>query len=185
MSFKLYPLKNYYIITDIKEHVSIKKKLLKYFDDLPDKKHEHISKTDWDKKEVVKLQPGDNYKRYMIQKIRPYYDKIAKRLGFKLWGWKIRGMWFQIYNNNDYHNWHNHMYCNWSNIYYVKLPNKSMVTQLYDSMDKKPMSSIKVKEGQMLTFPANIMHRSPKNDSNDSKIIVSFNSDILIEKGKP
>lgn len=180
-SIKLYPLKNFYIVTDIKKHKIIKKKLLEYFSLMPDNKHGKISKTDW-----KLLDSQKNYKDYFLKKIRPYYDKIAKKIGFKKWGWKIHSIWFQIYNNktNDTHGWHIHQGCNWSNVYFVHLPNNSLKTQLFDKINNKPIKNIKVKEGQLLTFPANMMHRSPVNNTNDKKIIISFNSDMLIETDK-
>jgi hypothetical protein len=177
-SIKLYSLKNFYMVTDIKEHKIIKKKLLEYFNLMPDTKQGRVSKTDW-----KLLDNQKKYKDYFMKKIRPYYNKISKKVGFKKWGWTIYNMWFQIYNNktNDTHGWHNHQKCNWSNVYFIHLPNNSLKTQLFDKINNKPIKNIKVKEGQLLTFPANIMHRSPVNNTNDKKIIISFNSDMLIE----
>ena len=39
---------------------------------------------------------------------------------------------------------------------------------------------IKLREGQLLTFPAHIMHRSPVNKSKERKTVISFNTNILI-----
>ena len=38
---------------------------------------------------------------------------------------------------------------------------------------------IEVAEGQLLTFPANIIHRSPINTTDKVKTIISFNSNFL------
>ena len=164
------------MITDIKGHKAFNKKLLNYFSEMPCSNTGKISKTDW--KLDIKEK---NYVNYFLKKIKPYYNKISKIVGFDKWGWKIHNIWFQIYNKNDEHKWHNHQYANWSNVYYVKLPNKNMSTELYNRIKNKPIK-INVKEGQLLTFPANVMHRSPVNKTDKQKIIVSFNSDILIEK---
>ena len=42
----------------------------------------------------------------------------------------------------------------------------------------KIIDNIEVKEGQMLTFPANVIHRSPTNIQDDAKVIIAFNSNF-------
>ena len=46
-------------------------------------------------------------------------------------------------------------------------------------MNDRVIKNIKVKEGQVLTFPANIIHRSPVNNHDNQKVIISFNSNFM------
>ena len=92
--------------------------------------------------------------------------------------WDIYNTWYQVYNRpGDKHGWHTHMYANYTNVYYLSLPNRSIKTQLYDVMSNRIIKDVKVREGQVLTFPASIIHRSPENDNNQ-KVVISFNSNF-------
>ena len=35
-----------------------------------------------------------------------------------------------------------------------------------------------INEGDLITFPANMIHRSPQNNTNERKSIISFNCDF-------
>ena len=48
---------------------------------------------------------------------------------------------------------------------------------MYDITENK-IVDIELKEGQLFTFPANILHRSPINISNNVKTIISFNTNF-------
>ena len=60
-------------------------------------------------------------------------------------------------------------------MFYIDLPYNEVATQLYDPINKTIIKP-KVKEGDLLTFPANILHRSPKNITDKIKTIISFNT---------
>ena len=62
------------MVTDIKEHKIIKKKLLEYFNLMPDIKQGRVSKTDW-----KLLDNQKNYKDYFMKKIRPIIIKYQKK----------------------------------------------------------------------------------------------------------
>jgi len=160
---------------EIKEHYSIKKSLLNYFENRPDENvsnEDVISKTDWQTSQIM----NKDYIEYFVPQITPYIKNVGKQLHAV--DCKIIGMWYQQYLKNDKHNWHTHGGVNWANIYYVELPETNMNTEFYDIVNKKILKSIDIKEGDFITFPANMIHRSPQNISNKRKSIVSFNCDF-------
>jgi len=174
---KIKRLDYFYIITNIKEHKNIKKTFIDYIKKMPNIGSNTISKTDWS----LSLK-DKNYIEYFKKSFKPYLNKMANKLTLnrKKSTWNVGDIWYQIYNNDtkDYHSWHNHPNCNFANIYFLHLPNKNICTQFYDIVSKKSIKNINIKEGQLITFPASLLHRSPPNVSNDKKIIISFNSNI-------
>ena len=177
-STSFHSLNSFYMITTLEKFSFFNRKLLEHIDKMPNLSFYNVTKTDWSlsKEESDKK----TYIKPFFKKITPYYNKIARQLGKKKWGWRASNIWFQQYNEKSDHVWHNHWYDNWTNVYYVELPDRSLTTQLYDIMRKK-IIDIKLREGQLLTFPAHIMHRSPVNKSKERKTVISFNTNINIE----
>ena len=91
--------------------------------------------------------------------------------------WKIHNGWFQQYKKNSEHTWHNHNQTNFSNVYYLEMPEKYMQTEFYNILNKK-IITFNLEEGDLLTFPAHMMHRSKKIKNSKRKTIISFNSDF-------
>jgi len=173
---KFYDLKSFYIVTDIKEHQENKQRFLDLIDIMPLSNMitdvENISKTDWNL-------PKEQERKYLEEfynMITPYMNVMTEKLKCK--NWKIQSGWFQQYGKNDVHNWHVHEGVNYANVYFLNLPDESVKTQLFDVKEGKIMNEIDVREGQLLTFPAHILHRSPPNMSNNKKTIISFNTDF-------
>ena len=173
---KFFEMKSYYMVTDIKEHSEIKKKLLNLINIMPNENLnstlDNIFKTDWNLPKEYKRE----YLDYFYEIIKPYMNEMAKKL--KCTSWDIVNGWFQIYNENDNHSWHVHTHTNYTNVYYLNLPDNSVKTQIYDVVTNKILDNFEVSEGQILTLPAHILHKSPKNNSKDKKIIISFNSNF-------
>ena len=95
--------------------------------------------------------------------------------------------WFNQYyaNSGSDHPWHHHAegkltpyvknHCkDFTNIYYVELDDKSLTTVLRVP-DTEEEIIPDVKEGQILTFSADILHKSPRNFTNSRKTVISFN----------
>ncbi len=169
---RLYDLKSFYIITDIKEHKENKDRLLSLIDNMEESSLDNITKTDW----TLPRETKREYKDLFYKMIQPYMKMMMSKLKFK--ECKIDNIWYQSYGKNSTHGWHVHAGVNYTNVYYLNLPDESIKTQLYDMKDNKILNEIEVKEGQLFTFPANILHRSPLNNSNDVKTIISFNSNF-------
>ena len=174
---KFHKLDSFYIVTDIKEHKKLKDTLLKYIEKMPQSNINEddvvVSKTDWNL-------PSDYKRDYMdlfFNIITPYMHEMSSKLKFT--GWEIVNGWYQVYDKGGKHDWHVHLKTSYTNVYYLSLPNKSISTQLYDPMNDRVIKNIKVKEGQVLTFPANIIHRSPVNNHDNQKVIISFNSNFV------
>tara|TARA_R100000008_G_scaffold558_1_gene504 strand:- start:451 stop:993 length:543 start_codon:yes stop_codon:yes gene_type:complete len=173
---KFFGLKSFYIVTDIKEHQQKKSQLLKCIDAMPqDSINDGIevtSKTDWNIPPTHKRE----YLDIFYEMMKPYMREMASKLRCETW--EITNTWYQVYNKpGDKHGWHTHMNANYTNVYYLSLPNRSIKTQLYDIMGNRVIKDVKVREGQVLTFPASIIHRSPVNDNNQ-KVVISFNSNF-------
>tara|TARA_B100000287_G_scaffold329935_1_gene314469 strand:- start:163 stop:699 length:537 start_codon:yes stop_codon:yes gene_type:complete len=172
---KLHRLHSYCIVTDIKEHQEYKGRLLDCINSMPSRSirndHEDITATDW--------QYGGQeheYMRVFMSILDPYMYKMATLL--KCSEWSIDNIWFNKYNNNDRIDWHVHQACMYANTYYLNLPDKSLKTELYDLITEQVIDDVDVCEGQLLTFPAHIIHRSPPNTNKDSKLVISFNSNF-------
>ena len=171
--FKKIQLNTCAFLQPIKEHLKIKKILLDYIKTI---KPNHsgsfdgnIYNTDFNNEATEKP-----YSKKIIDILTPYLNSITKELKAK--ELHITNFWFQQYNKGSYHAWHRHIKCNWTNVYYVEMPQNAPQLDLVDGYNKQIIKPFKVKEGDLLTFPSNIIHRSPINKG-PMKTIISFNSD--------
>jgi|TARA_R100001126_G_scaffold43578_1_gene24709 hypothetical protein len=135
-------------------------------------KNQKISSTDWNMPEKMDRQYIDFLKQFVL----PDYINSTE----KLWNAKlvIHNIWFQLYRQGDFHDWHTHSNANLTNIFYVKLPNEKLGTQF--KMPGELIKIISVKEGDILTVPAYLAHRSQINETLHKKYVISFNSSIDI-----
>lgn len=157
---------------DFKKH---KKVLLDLISKMPEKSRksdiEKISKTDWN----VEKEYNREYLNYFYTIISDHMYKISDRLFTDKW--LITNAWFQQYYKTDKHDWHTHTNCHFTSVFYLELPDKQYSTQVFNSYSKEILK-IDVKEGDILTFPAYLNHRSIVNKSNKRKTIISFNSNF-------
>jgi hypothetical protein len=164
----------YFIDTlfDFKKH---KKVLLDLISKMPDKDRknngEQISKTDWN----VPKDYNREYLNYFYNIIQEHMYKMCDFLHTDKW--IITNAWFQQYKNTDRHDWHTHTGCHFTSVFYLELPEKRYSTQIFNSFTKK-IIKVNVKEGDILTFPSYLNHRSIVNNSNKRKTIISFNSNF-------
>ena len=165
-------IKNFCYLKHIKESKIIKNKLLKYMEDMPLNTYEEVSKTDWGLSSDYKRP----YVKYFINILKPYMEKIVKKLNTK--NWLMHNMWFQQYNKNSHHTWHTHPAVQFSSVYYLELPDTNVSTEFKDIVNNN-IFKVDVKEGDLLVFPSSLLHRSPKNKSNKRKSVISFNSSFL------
>ena len=163
-------MKNSIFINKIKEHLEIKKIILKQIQDTPKSSFEEVSLTDW------KI-PSNVRRPYFEETFEPilkkYYLKICKKLYGKHSNTVrliIHNYWFQVYNKNSSHVWHTHCGAQFTNVYFVELSNKTYATDIFG------IKNLIIKEGDLLTFPSYLLHRSPINKASERKIIISFNT---------
>jgi len=115
------------------------------------------------------------YKNYFMDYIAPSFVNEFQN-NFNCEELALDTLWFQIYEKNNYHSWHTHPNSHFTNILYIQLP-LSTKTKIIDT-EKNPIE-VPIEEGDILSFPAFLKHRSPANYEEQSKIIISFNTNIL------
>jgi|TARA_R100000152_G_C6738267_1_gene162232 hypothetical protein len=161
--------KDYYSIFKVKNHAKHKENLINLIKKIPKNKYDNISHTDWNLSDQTKKE----WQKYFLNNI---FDQWSKFFNQKTKQQIIlHNFWFQWYDVGDYHNWHVHTDTHFTNVYYLSLPNPNLKTSILAFNKEK---NIKVKEGQILTFPAFWKHCSPRNIYFDPKIIISFNIDL-------
>ena len=116
---------------------------------------------------------------------------------FRNYGWKteqnriqIKEMWAIINKKDDFNVIHTHPNCYLSSAYYVKAPancGKSLIENpnqakkhFYPQLANKtelnmPIAGLDVNEGDLLLFPGYLPHKVAKNESDEDRIVVSFN----------
>ena len=166
-------LETFYIINKIEEHKDIKKELLDSIDEIPlnnfKTEYENIIHTDYN----LPLNINRKYTKIFYKIIPKYMKKIKDFLCVDKF--EMHNCWFQKYKKGDFHNWHIHANAQFTNIYYLEMPDKNTKTILLNILTNETIN-INLNEGDLLTIPAFIHHKS-KNINNDiSKTIISFNS---------
>ena len=119
---------------------------------------------------------------------------------FQHYGWKtekvdirIKEMWAIINKKDDFNVIHTHPNCYLSAAYYVKAskdcgrfqvenPN-SAKRHFYPEIVNKtefnvPVTGIDIDEGDLILFPAYLPHKVAKNNSEEDRIVISFNVDV-------
>ena len=132
------------------------------------KSQDYVSNTDWNDRHTDR-----EYVNEFSILLEPYLKNISNRLYVN--ELSIDNMWFQQYSTNSKHQWHIHAKSNWSAIYYVQLPDANVKTLLWDYQQHKILDEIELKEGELFVFPANMIHCSPPNFTNDKKTVIAFN----------
>jgi hypothetical protein len=163
----------FYIKNNIIEHDSIKKPILDLINKIPCNRltqpYENIFHTDWNLPADFKRE----YLDYFLKYLEPYLKKISNFL--KMETIELHNFWFQQYKKQNFHDWHIHPGANYSNIYYLELPKKNMATKFFNQYNNKYIE-IEIKEGDLLTFPACVLHCSDSFYEDATKTIISFNS---------
>jgi len=162
----------------VENHSEVKESILKAIGDMPNLEiyedtSSIISKTDW------KL--SSEYSRPYWNIVGPIVEETVIREMFKLFkcdNIEITAYWYQQYLKTGVHEWHNHPKTHWTNIYYVELPSEEVKTELVD-VTRNERIQFDAKEGDIVSFPGMLFHRSPTNMSDKRKTIMSFNIDIL------
>ena len=115
-------------------------------------------------------------------------------------GWKIKDknirlkeMWAIINKKNNFNVIHTHANCYLSAAYYVKAPkncgkffieNPNIAKRYYHPEISNrnelngEVAEIDINEGDLLLFPGYLPHKVGKNESDNDRIVISFNVDI-------
>ena len=157
------------VVIRIKEHKKVKPKLMSQIKDMPNQGVDNVTKSDWSL-------PKDFNRPYLetfYELISPYMDLFAKNNHCK--SWTIHNSWFHEYHKKSNFPWHVHPTCQFANVYFLDLPDKKTTTEILDTDSK--LIKVNVEEGDILTFPSFLRHRSPM-ITNLQKTIIAFNSSI-------
>ena len=155
---------------DVPKAVDHKNIILDLIQKIPPNKYNAISHTD------VNLPEGFHreYTFYFLKNIYPQFkQKFLEHLGETYMD--LNKIWFQWYNQNDYHPWHVNPWCHFTNIYFLKNTNINLNTQI--KFGKKDYE-VEIKEGQILTIPSFYLHQSPINTLKEHKVVISFNTTL-------
>ena len=173
---ELVKLNTYCAISHIKEHLKIKNKLLELIDSVSQNKlvdeNDKISNTDW---HLPKTNERRIYSDLFFETIMPYLNETYEKMFYK--EFHIVNYWFQQYLQNDTHHWHNHGDVAFSNVYFLELPNNEQ-TEFYDIKTNEIISDLDIKEGDLISFPGIMHHRSKPLLSNERKSIIAFNINV-------
>lgn len=152
---KIYPITCAYSSVSMLEHKMVKETLLPMIDEqLFDTSHPTIKKVDWHSSKDFD-RPWVNFIKPIIQN---YMTIMGNALGYE--NVEITDIWFQQYNDGDRHNWHVHGQ-QMVGVYYLELPEDAPKTELISPFLHKDKYVPDVKEGDILVFPSEIVHRAP------------------------
>lgn len=133
-----------------------------------------ISYTNWKDSGVSDSDPATiKLKYFFYDYLLEFYASNLKKRHKK--DFDMDAIWYQIYDSDkkDYHYWHDHAPSpSLSHVWYLKLPDGYGTEFKINDKIIRP----KVKEGDLLVFPPDVLHRSPENTSGEEKIIISFNT---------
>ena len=173
------------------------KKLEKYIYDLYKK----------DKQGIVRSNRGGwHSNNFELREQNSIQNKFALELQkyilnvFQNYGWKtenknirIREMWAIINKKNDFNVLHTHPNSFLSAAYYVKaskncgkfqIENPNIAKRHYfpEALNKNELNmtvaGLHINEGELLIFPGYLPHKVSNNESDDDRIVISFNVDI-------
>lgn len=169
----------FFYILKVKNHRENKTKILntfqhfhrQYKNENTDDEISFISNTDWEMNTInwydfsFSSEDKERYQQF-IQK------KFSKKI-------IIGKTWFNQYypNSGAEHPFHTHECCDLSNVYVVE-GDKQIRTVLKCLRTGKEVIP-RVNEGEILIFPSNILHKSPRNFTNKRKTVIVFNTKFV------
>lgn len=165
-------------ISKVDNHNDVKKKILDELNGVNSTKYrmsdrlQEIYNSDF----IMSEEYRAPYMDVVYQAVRQHLVDVSIALG-SVSGMTVSRIWYQQYEQGNFHGWHNHPKSMFSSVYYVQLDGQSPSTTFKHIGQE---FEVPVQEGMVLTFPSHMMHCSKPNQSNTIKTIVSFNSDITL-----
>ena len=174
------------------------KKLLDYIYELYEEDNLGVQKSNingWHSKSFD-LQDKKNIPSEFYASIDPFIVNVFKNYGWVYDASKVvcSSMWAIINKKGNFNIEHTHPNNYLSAAYYVKAPdncgnfkatNPNILDRHIRAKSNQPnelnsiSASIKVNEGDLLIFPAHLPHSVEENKSDEDRVIISFNIDIL------
>ena len=116
------------------------------------------------------------YYHELIEVLRPYIEDFLKENKLNY----IATLWCQKYKSGDCHSPHDHGPIGFSAILYAKMdpdvhPSTEFFSPFPTEKGYKTNISLKVEEGDLIIFPAHLLHMAPPHYSDKMRVIFSFN----------
>mgnify|MGYP003650239639 FL=1 len=174
-----YKINSLILKDSFKSHGMIKDDLLELINKSNDKSwlkkdsyfNDDLAKTDWPLADDWERDWTKRYRGLFLDK----FKEFANTLGYK--NIQLSKLWYQQYGLKQTHGWHVHAR-NYTGVYYLELPKDSPHTEFIYPNNLNKGFTIEVKEGDMVFFPCNFMHRSKPSLSKKTKTIISWNLDF-------
>ena len=163
------------LVNTVKNHEEHKKTLLNLigdFERLHDTKDYTNCSTDFNISQDIDRDYLDYFHIHILDDV---IESISKQLGLASCEWDVLMAWFQQYNQSNVHSWHNHAYTQFTNCYFLELPDASHKTEILDINGN--ILDYNAKEGDIITFPAWMKHRSKPHEG-EQKTVIAFNLDF-------
>ena len=163
------------LVNTVKNHEEHKKTLLKLigdFERLHDTKDYTNCSTDFNISQDIDRDYLDYFRVRILDDV---IESISKQLGLAPCEWDALMVWFQQYNQSNVHSWHNHAYTQFTNCYFLELPDATHKTEILDINGN--ILEYDAKEGDIITFPAWMKHRSKPHEG-EQKTVIAFNLDF-------
>jgi hypothetical protein len=171
------------VISPFAQHSELKTKLLELISTASGNSlvdgEDNITKTDWNVDNTIPREYLKLITRPLLQHLEQSYQSIG------MLGFEIHNFWYQQYSKASTHAWHNHQAAQYTNIYYLELPDTGPKTQILNPMNSNEVITLDVKEGDIVSFPSFIFHRSPAVLDDSRKTIISFNVSFLKSVSNP
>ena len=141
------------------------------------------------------LRDGNSVQVKFALELQKYILNTFKELGWKTENKniQIKEMWAIINKKDDFNVIHSHPNCLLSAAYYVKAPKdcgrfqienpnsikKHITPEIVNKNEHNVlMAGIEINEGDLIIFPGYLPHKVARNQSNEDRIVISFNVDI-------
>ena len=181
----------------LKDFKNLNKELSEYIYKIRDEDGSGIERSNkggWHSKNFDLTVKSSIQKKFII-KVQEYILNVFQSCGWKTENQNIRitEMWAIINKRDNFNVLHTHPNCYLSAAYYVKAPKKCGRFQVENPNIAKKHSypeikvrnelntegaAIDIDEGDLLIFPAYLPHKVGKNESDEDRIVISFNIDI-------
>lgn len=140
--------------------------------------------TDYDYRQMEMTEEDDRYNSYSYPIWDILFDDVNNlfsNLGINLNKSNVPNMWSQKYYRCSHHPTHNHGHTGYSCVLYLKFnPEVHKPTRFYSPFNNFFTGSMlwhdpDVREGDMIVFPACIAHESQTQETDEERMILSFN----------
>ena len=135
-------------------------------------KDTHLTYTDY----FEESEPA--YAKDFLEIVQPYLEEFHKVGKYKFT--RVTSLWCQKYKAGDCHSPHDHGSTGFSAVLYAKLhpdvhPSTEFFSPFPTESGHKTNISLKVEEGDLIIFPAHLLHMAPPHYSDKMRVIFSFN----------